>query len=252
MTKGRMEGFCRGPKVSAEGKIMTLATSMLGNSNTLHILPIRDHVEAAIEELMLSLPDPERLCSEERRGIIARYASVLEGNFIYWMTATLLSVNSGESRSIVLENLRQEVRDCHPGMMRRFAVAAQAAPTDADARAVYRDLTDVRLFLGRLLGVQNLLTMGFFEGFIQRFMAYLGDLAQRQGSTDLEYTDVHGLCDITHTYELHQAIEAEMLLSPPAPETDLFEGVKLLKNLIHTIIHCESSQPLRVKSATSK
>src|SRR5579871_6891889 len=122
------------------------------------------------------------------------------------MTATLLSVRAEESRSIILDNLREEVRDCHPGMLRRFALAANAAPTDVDAQAVYRDLTNVRLFLGRLQGVPNLLTMGFFEGFIQRFMAYLADLAERQGSREMEYTDVHGVCDITHTRELHRAI----------------------------------------------
>jgi hypothetical protein len=37
---------------------------------------------AIIDELIDWLPDPKRLTSEERRGIIARYTSVLEGNFI--------------------------------------------------------------------------------------------------------------------------------------------------------------------------
>ena len=41
--------------------------------------------------------------------------------------------------------------------------------------------------------------MAFFEGFIQKFMAYLAELAAAQGSTEFEYTDVHGVCDVTHT-----------------------------------------------------
>src|SRR5262249_27250703 len=148
--------------------------------------------------------------------------------FIYWMTAALLSVKSEEARSIIVENLLEEVRDCHPGMMRRFALAADAAPTESDSEAVYRDLMNVRLFVGRLKGVQNLITMMFFEGFIQRFMSYLADLAVRQGSSEMEYTDVHGVCDITHTEELGRAVAIEMAVDPTKLEGDLFEGVDLL------------------------
>jgi len=176
------------------------------------------------------------MSADQRRGMIARYSAVLEGNFIYWMTGALLSVKSEEAREIILENLTEEVRDSHPEMLRRFTLAAHAAPTDADNMAVYRELTRVRLFIGHLNGVQILLTMGFFEGFIQKFMSYLGDLAERQGSSEMEYTDVHGVCDVTHTEELHRALAIEMALDPPEPETDMLEGVDLLRNLIQVII----------------
>jgi hypothetical protein len=96
-------------------------------------------------------------------------------------------------------------------------------------------LRDVRLFLGRLSGVQNVLTMGFFETYIQRFMSYLADLAVAQGSTDLEYTDVHGVCDIGHSEGLLQALSAETAINPPEPGADIFEGVYLLRDLIHEI-----------------
>lgn len=198
---------------------------------------IHEQIDRAIDDLLGSFPDPEQLSGDQRRGIIARYTAVLEGNFIYWMTATYLSVGSDEARSKILDNLREEVRDCHPGMMRRFAMAAHAAPTDSDALDVYRDLTNVRLFLGRLSAVRNVLTMAFFEGFIQRFMSYLAELAAGQGSVELEYTDVHGVCDVTHTQELFRALEAEMALNPLEPATNLFEGVDALRALIQTIVH---------------
>jgi len=95
------------------------------------------------------------------------------------------------------------------------AIAANATPTDGDAQAVYRNLMNVRLFIGRLSAVPIVVTMAFFEGFIQRFMAYLAELAQRQGSAEMEYTDVHGVCDVTHTQELFRALEAEMALARP-------------------------------------
>jgi hypothetical protein len=196
---------------------------------------IQPKIEGMIDELIASLPDPKLLTSEARRGIIARYSSVLEGNFIYWMTATYLAVQSEEARPEIIENLTEEVKDSHPAMLRRFTIAANAFPTEADAMVVNDDLTKVRLFLGRLSGVQSLLTMGLFEGYIQKFMPYLAELAALQGSTDMEYTDVHGVCDIAHTEGLFTALMAEIAVNPPDPGADLLEGVYLLRNLIQTI-----------------
>jgi hypothetical protein len=201
-------------------------------------------IEELIEGLMASLPDPKGLTPEERRGIIARYSAVLEGNFIYWMTATYLSVQAEEARPILIDNLREEIADCHPAMLRRFAVAADSFPKDTDALAVNDELTNVRLFLGRMLGVQNLLTMAFFEGFIQRFMAYLADLAEARGSAEREYTDVHGVCDIAHTQGLFLALSAEMAVNPPEPGADLFEGVDLLRTLIYKVVHNQADKQL--------
>ena len=197
---------------------------------------IEDKTTAIIDELIDSLPDPKRLTREERRGIIARYTSVLEGNFIYWMTAAALAAKAEQSMPILLGNLYEEVHDAHPQMLRRFAIAANAFPTDKDALAINDDLTKVRLFLGELSPVQSVLMMGFFEGFIQKFMSYLADLAKEQGSTEMEYTDVHGVCDIEHTAGLFKVLAAEITFAPPRPDTDLFEGVNLLRNLIERII----------------
>jgi len=205
-------------------------------SSTESLTSIQARIEETIEDLLASLPAPGQLSAPERRGIIARYTAVLEGNFIYWMTGALLSVGSNEAREKILENLREEVRDCHPGMMRRFALAADAVPTEVDAAAVYRSLMKVRLFVGHLSPVPILVTMAFFEGFIQRFMAYLAELAERQGSAEMEYTDVHGVCDVAHTQELFRALDAEMALAPGVTDREMFEGVELLRTLIQNIV----------------
>jgi hypothetical protein len=197
---------------------------------------IKDKTNAIIDEVIDWLPDPEELTSEERRGIIARYTSVLEGNFIYWMTATAIAAKAKQSGPILLDNLYEEVHDCHPLMLRKFAIAARAFPTDKDAMAVHDDLTKVRLFMGKLSPVKSVLTMGFFEGFIQKFMSYLARLAAEQGSTEMEYTDVHGVCDIEHTEGLFKVLAAEMALAPPEPDADLFEGVALLRTLIEQVV----------------
>jgi DNA-binding Lrp family transcriptional regulator len=203
---------------------------------------VQPKIEAMINELSASLPDIKLLTSEERRGIIARYTAVLEANFIYWMTATLISVQSEGARPHLLENLHEEVSEAHPVMLRRFAIAAHAFPTDIDALAVDEDLTKVRKFLGRLSAVQSLATMAFFEGFIQKFMGYFADLATAQGSTDMEYTDVHGVCDIAHTQGLFDALSEEIAVNPLAPGVDIMEGVYLLRTLIQTIVFGNSEK----------
>lgn len=218
----------------------TLAVApAISNDSTLAATKTR--IEQAIDNVMDSLPRPDQLSSEERRGMIARYTAVLEGNFIYWMTAAYLSVQSEEARPIIIDNLLEEVRDSHPAMLRRFAIAAGAMPTEEDALAINDELTRARLFFGKLSGVQTLVAMAFFEGFIQKFMAYLADLAVAQGSTDLEYTDVHGVCDIAHTEGLIQALSTEMVLSPLSPNANVLEGVELLEALMHRVAYGKNS-----------
>jgi hypothetical protein len=196
----------------------------------------QQQIATMTDDLITQLPDAARLSSDQRRGIIARYSSVLEGNFIYWMTAAYISVKADEVRPILAENLFEEIRDSHPAMLRRFAIAANALPTDRDALATNDELNKMRLFLGKLQGVQSVLTMAFFEGWIQRFMGYLADLAKAQGSSELEYTDVHGVCDVTHTAELFRALQLEMAVNPIDSDADLFEGVDALRALIIAIV----------------
>lgn len=196
---------------------------------------VKPKIENMIDELIASLPDPMQLTSEERRGILARYTAVLEGNFIYWMTATLIAVQAEAAKPHILENLDEEIREAHPVMLRKFAIAANAFPTDSDALVVNEDLNNVRRFLGKLSAVQSLATMALFEGYIQKFMAYLADLAAAQGSKDFEYTDVHGVCDIAHTAGLFEALAAEMEVNPLDADVDLYEGVELLRILVNTI-----------------
>jgi Iron-containing redox enzyme len=219
---------------------MTSANSMASSiplMNLLDVRPIQERVNKIIDDFLSALPNPSELTSNERRGMIARYAAVLEGNFIYWMTGAYLSAKTDEARSIILDNLREEIGDCHPGMMRRFASAAHAIPTESDAANVYHDLSNVRMFVSRLSSVPMVVMMAFFEGLIQKFMPYLAELAARQGSQEMEYTDVHGVCDIAHTAGLYRALEAEAALSPLEPSADPLEGVLLLRTLLETIVY---------------
>ena len=197
---------------------------------------IQQQVASRIDDLIAQLPNPENLTDEERRGVIARYTAVLEGNFIYWMTATYLATHSEEARHILIDNLMEEVRDSHPVMLRKFTMAANAFPSSDDVLAVHETMTKMRLFLGRLQGVQSLLTMAFFEGFIQKYMSFLAALAAARGSQEMEYTDVHGVCDIAHSEGLFRAVLLENAINPIRAEANLYEGVELLTNVIHSVM----------------
>jgi hypothetical protein len=74
-------------------------------------------------------------------------------------------------------------------------------------------------------------------------MSYLAYLAAEEGSTEREYTDVHGVCDIEHTAGLFKVLAAEIALAPPDPDADLFEGVTLLRTLIEQIIRPQAGPP---------
>jgi len=224
------------PSTPNERTVMSTTLPLMHTAGDEGLASIRNKVNQAIDDLMASLPDVNNITSEERRGIIARYSAVLEGNFIYWMTATLVATQADDAKPILLDNLLEECRDSHPHMLRKFYLAAHACPTDRDTYAVDDGLTKVRLFLGRLSAVQSLATMSFFEGFIQKFMPYLAKLAALEGSREMEYTDVHGVCDIAHTDGLFRALDAEMEINPLAPGQDVFEGVYLLRSLMEQVI----------------
>jgi hypothetical protein len=217
---------------------MTFKNSDSLTTNKAVTQAVKEYIDGITDDLMSSFPPPQQVSPEGRREIIGRYTAVLEGNFIYWMAGTYLSAKSEEARSIIHENLSEEIRDCHPGMLRRFAIAANAVPTDSDAMAINPRLSEVRHFIGRLSPAPILTMMAFFEGFIQRFMPYLAELAKRQGSEEMEYTDVHSGCDIGHSLELYRALEEEMRIAadPRDPAEYLFEGIELLGSLMLSVI----------------
>src|SRR3954466_10700037 len=138
---------------AAKGATMSSAAIGVATPPEPKIASIQAQIDRMTDDLFASLPNPENLSPEQRRGIVARYTAVLEGNFIYWMTGAYIAAGSDEARAKIMDNLREEVRDCHPGMMRRFAIAADAVPSSDDAEAVYEDLMNVRHFIGRLSAV---------------------------------------------------------------------------------------------------
>lgn len=202
-------------------------------------------IVSQVDVLIDSLPPARELTRLGRRNIIARYTSVLEGNFIAWMTAALLAARSEQAIAILKENLNEEICDNHPGMLRRFAIAADAVPDCHDYLAVSAGLESVRQFVATTDGVRIMVMMAFFECFISKFMDYLATLAKEQGSAEFVYTNVHGPLDIVHSQQLYVAIEHE-LGAPGLHELSLETlvlGIPLLSRLVADIIGHEVARP---------
>jgi hypothetical protein len=213
-------------------------TQLAGDGERMCGVSLGTSLALYVNELIASFPGPTQLSPAEGRGIIARYGVVLEANFIYWMTACYLAAKSDIARAIARENLLEEVRDCHPEMLRKFVRAAGADRNDSHLRAVESNLSQVRQHVSRLSPTALFAMMAFFEMFIQRFMPILAELAAQQGSEEQEYTRVHGTCDIIHSQELVRALEAEIATEVAARDAygDLFDGVDLLRALIRDIV----------------
>ena len=214
---------------------MATLTQGLTTPDSEHKYSLKTQLTEVSNELLSSFPAPEKLSPVEQRGIIARYSSVLEGNFIYWMTGAWIAAKTEEAQATIKDNLFEEVRDSHPAMLRKFFMAANASPNESDVLDVHANLTKVRLFIGKLSPTHIIAMMAFFEDFIQKFMPYLADLAKRRGSNEMEYTDVHGVCDVAHSEGLFHALEAELAVSAES-DKNLFEGVDILKTLIQNIV----------------
>jgi len=188
-----------------------------------------DHVSR-----LMPLPNPEKITNGERRNIIARYAAALEPNFIAWMTAAHIASNSAVAQEITEANLREELQNNHPGMLRRFAKAADALPTSEDFVAIEKAVQEIRENISRLNGVDLLMMMGFFESFIAEFMPFLSKLAALRGSKEFEYTDVHGAIDGAHADSLVRAVQAELTLG--GYDNGIHDGMFKIRKLISAII----------------
>src|SRR3989344_5276827 len=85
--------------------------------------------QQATEEIKERLKPIETVSIEEAGNIIGRYTAAVEGNFVPWMAAAMIYANSPEGKKTAQGNLRIEIVQNHPGMLRQFAEAAGAGPS---------------------------------------------------------------------------------------------------------------------------
>jgi hypothetical protein len=193
-------------------------------------------VDDGVESILGQLIPADRLSTEAGCGLIGRYTVVLEGNFVTWLTATYLRAKSKEASAIIKANLLEEIGDDHPSMLRRFAIQAGSSPESADYLSVSPALYKVREYFSTHSGFDLIAVMLFYESFIANFMSYLAQVANHQGSSELTYTDVHGLLDVEHSKEMLTAALLEQSAAPLLVNEDsVKKGIVLLTALIKSI-----------------
>jgi hypothetical protein len=170
---------------------------------------LRKLVDEARKEVAQFLTPLAELSDTQAKRIIRRYTAVFEGNFVSWMCGALITARSNSGKDAITKNLIVELRDSHPGMLRRFAKSCKAEPGVKDYRASYRHVERIRQSDVNGLGLENFCLVTILENASLAFIPYLTELGERLGCADFEYTKVHGLADIDHARGLYAALLGE-------------------------------------------
>lgn len=165
-----------------------------------------DTVTAHVNKFLLPV---DQISEESARKILGKYTAAIEGNFVNWMAAAAVSSRSVQSRFAAEENIYVEMKDDHPGMLRSFVKSAGAEPTTDHYLAVSEAVNSMRRLVGQMSGAENITLMAMLENSSGVFIPFLADLAKKLGSTNLLYTDVHGVADIKHADQFVWALTYE-------------------------------------------
>jgi hypothetical protein len=180
----------------------------------------------ATKEVMKFLPDAEDISKEHARKIIQRYTAAIEGNFLTWMGAGTISARSVISKFAIDENLWVEIRDNHPGMLRRFSRSCKAEPNSDDFRYVEKEVNEVRKIIADLSGIKIITLMATLENTSAAFIPFLAQLGRKLGCEDFTYTDVHGKADIKHANQFLEALSDEQQLGYKNTDVDIDNTIK--------------------------
>lgn len=162
----------------------------------------------AADRLGALLLPVESVTTDRARKIIGRYAGAISPNFVPWLAAAAVSARSLEARFACEENIRVEMIQNHAGMLERFAVASGATATGESGEAV----AAMRSEIEKMDGLYNVTIAAELEHASNIFIPWLASLARRCGSSDLEYTNVHGAADQKHAEQFLWALEHESML----------------------------------------
>lgn len=196
---------------------------------------LRDKFAYATASVRDLLRPADGLTDDEARTIIKRYVAAIEGNFLAWMGGASVAARSVVSKFAADENLWVETKDDHPGMLRAFAVAAQAEPDAEDFQYIGNEVTHMRGLVSELSGLKNIAVMATLENTSVAFIPYLAALASRLGAKGLTYTDVHGEADVAHADQFLEALSDEQQRGYQNPEQEIDQAIAQTTELLKMI-----------------
>jgi len=189
----------------------------------------------AQREIREYLPAESTLTDAERRRILRRYAAAISGNFISWMAAAITCCRSVEGRYAAEENVRVEVAENHPGMLRNFVLGSGAVPAPDDYAYVDCYVTDVQREVSQMSGLFLTCLLGILENTSAEFIPWLAAISKSLGNQDFQYTDVHGLADVGHAEQFRWALEKESALYPNA-ESEIAQAISIAVKFLKGIL----------------
>lgn len=83
---------------------------------------IKMQLHNARTEVAAFLPK-QALSDVQARDVLQRYTAAIEGNFVAWMGAAVITARSVQGRYAASENLWVEMKNDHAGMLRKFVAA---------------------------------------------------------------------------------------------------------------------------------
>lgn len=158
-----------------------------------------------VKALMPNLDLPE----EKLREVAQRYCAAIEPNFVYWLSATNLSVNSIEAKYACSENLLIEIKDDHRKMLREFMRQIHCTPSNEHYTCISKEVEGINLTISKLNSSTNLALMAYLENTSEIFIPVIEQIAIKLGAKDLMYTKVHGIADIRHSQQFNWALKYE-------------------------------------------
>ncbi|MBI2106582.1 iron-containing redox enzyme family protein [Candidatus Woesearchaeota archaeon] len=159
----------------------------------------------------------------------------IEGNFLSWMGGASISARSVLSKFAVDENLLVEIKDNHPGMLRKFAKECKAEPNSEDYKYSENETNAVRKIVAELSGIKAITLMATLENTSSTFIPFLAELGKKLGCKDFTYTDVHGEADIEHANQFLEALTDEQYLGYPTPEKDIDNTIRITLILLKKV-----------------
>ncbi len=171
---------------------------------------VDEQLELAKQRIGKSLVTLDDLSESQIRDLIGTYRVAIEPNFISWMQRAYETANSKVAKKIILENIRDEVSQDHPKMLRDFSTDS-GVPLDTRYYAkVSKPVLEMWKLFGNDNGLINVAVVATLENTSLEFVPYLANLGKRAGCNDFTYTDVHGEADIAHAQELYRGLVEEM------------------------------------------
>ncbi len=177
-------------------------------------------IERLKQRITEFLPDVHAMDKAELELVFVVYADLIVPNFVPWMAKAWTMTRSPIARDACYDNLKCEVNDDHPLMLRKlvfglslgkinWAVLA-AAMRLRDGQRVTRTITE-RLDHSSVYG---LMLMAALENASLVFIPWMKQAADRLEIENRQYLEVHGEADVDHATTFITATEAEMKSVP--------------------------------------